>query len=400
MLLFDMPFWLGMSLGFILAAVSPALVVAGMLKLSKLGYGVSKGIPSLIVACASFDDVVAICFFSLCIGMAIQDKSTGFAGAALLGPLSVVLGIFIGLLLASLGALTKLWNTTWKRTALVTLLALSVMFGMQALSYPGGGAMGSITLGVASSFYWQNGYPNRFAVIADSHFADKAEQQISILWSLAFEPLLFGSIGSSLHFDLIPNGTVLKSLCLVSIGSICRLLSAFSVTARSNLTTKERGFIALAWMPKATVQAALCSFPLLQAKEVFSKDDPLFEHYMLWGSQILSTAILSICVTAPLGVISIQSLGQLWLDRQDKDAGRHIEPEIHKHETIHKNIQSDHLRLGDQINKIDDLIEKMNANISTAKSVACSILIEAKDILYESKPLLLKNDSLSLEDSI
>ena len=95
-LLFDMPFWLGMSLGFILAAVSPAVVVDGMLKLQNLGYGVEKGIPSLIVAAASFDDVVAICFFSICIGLAIKSEEvTGFE-AFLHGPLSCLIGIALG----------------------------------------------------------------------------------------------------------------------------------------------------------------------------------------------------------------------------------------------------------------------------------------------------------------
>ncbi len=96
-LIFGMPIWLGLSLGFILGAVSPALLVVGMMKLQKEGYGVKKGIPSLIIAAASFDDIVAITGFSFFIGLAIQSKHTSVLYSALHGPLSVMIGIGIGL---------------------------------------------------------------------------------------------------------------------------------------------------------------------------------------------------------------------------------------------------------------------------------------------------------------
>ena len=95
--IFGMPFWLGLSLGFILAAVSPALVVVGMLKLQRLGYGVEKGIPSLIVAAASFDDIVAIAGFSVFIGLAIKSEDASIFYSAIHGPLSLMLGTSIGI---------------------------------------------------------------------------------------------------------------------------------------------------------------------------------------------------------------------------------------------------------------------------------------------------------------
>jgi len=97
MLFFGMPFWLGLSHGFILAAVSPAVVVGGMLNLQSLGYGVAKGIPSLVVAAASFDDVFAIAGFSMAIGLAIQGEDTSLLHSALHGPVSVAIGIIAGI---------------------------------------------------------------------------------------------------------------------------------------------------------------------------------------------------------------------------------------------------------------------------------------------------------------
>lgn len=95
---FGMPIWLGLSLGFILAAVSPAVVVTSMIDLQHKGYGALKGIPSLIIAAASFDDIVAIGGFSICIGMAVQREDSSLIYSALHGPLSVVYGILIGII--------------------------------------------------------------------------------------------------------------------------------------------------------------------------------------------------------------------------------------------------------------------------------------------------------------
>lgn len=95
-LMFDMPLSLALSLGFILAAVSPAIVVVEMLKLQRLGLGGS--IPSLVMAAASFDDVVAIAGFSVCIGLAITSEESSLIRTLLHGPLSLFLGVAIGVL--------------------------------------------------------------------------------------------------------------------------------------------------------------------------------------------------------------------------------------------------------------------------------------------------------------
>merc|ERR1719399_127686 len=111
--IFGMPFPLGLSLGFILGAVSPAVVVGGMFDLQQRNYGVKKGVPSLVVAAASFDDVVAISGFSLCIGFAIG--SGDLASQLLHGPLEVILGVGTGFCGAYLCALTTLWDKPMKR---------------------------------------------------------------------------------------------------------------------------------------------------------------------------------------------------------------------------------------------------------------------------------------------
>ena len=98
MFMFNMPFSLGMSQGFIIAAVSPAILVVGMLNLQKRGYGIKKGIPSLIIAAASFDDVVAISGFSFFIEMSTVKENDSIVYSILYGPLSIAIGILFGLI--------------------------------------------------------------------------------------------------------------------------------------------------------------------------------------------------------------------------------------------------------------------------------------------------------------
>lgn len=193
------------------------------------------------------------------------------------------------------------------------------MFGMKLLNYPGSGAMGSMTIGIISSLCWSNNFPSIFARITTEDKVKEVENQVSLIWEIIVEPLLFGSIGSALDFDLIPSASLTKGVFIVCIGSMFRLTSAYLATWNGVLTPKERLFIALAWLPKATVQAALCTFPLLQVKQTLSPDDVNYSSYITWTEQILSTAILSICITAPIGVIAIKFFGKLLLQKDGKE---------------------------------------------------------------------------------
>jgi hypothetical protein len=126
--IFGMPFPLAASLGFILAAVSPAVVVGGMFNLQKLGYGVAKGIPSLVVAAASFDDVVAISGYSMCIGAAISTGHGNTTMSALEGPINIIAGVVVGALGGAVCGMTRLFNTKAKRTLICVSMGLFLMY--------------------------------------------------------------------------------------------------------------------------------------------------------------------------------------------------------------------------------------------------------------------------------
>ena len=350
---FELPFVLALALGFILAAVSPAVVVVGMFDLHERGYGVAKGIPSIVVAAASMDDVVAMLGFSVCIGLA------GGAGniyqKALAGPAAVVAGALYGCAAGALLGATKLWDADWKLTAATLVLGLLPMFVAERLHAHGGGAIGALLVGVVGSWAWRSqqpawlaagaereallheeadlgaalGTPDGDARVAadrlrevgkklnaigrsdadDAHKSHLVEANIGLLWTWLAQPLLFGAIGTELNFHRMAPAVAGRALLVVGVGLLVRIPAAYvAVHFDDRLKFREKAFVALAWLPKATVQAALASVP---AEVVDDRRR---------GEAILTTAVLAILATAPLGSLFIQRFGPRWLEREDDAA--------------------------------------------------------------------------------
>ena len=350
---FELPFVLALALGFILAAVSPAVVVVGLFDLHSRGYGVAKGIPSIVVAAASMDDVVAMLGFSVCIGLA------GGAGniyqKALAGPAAVVAGALYGCAAGALLGATKLWDADWKLTAATLVLGLLPMFVAERLHAHGGGAIGALLVGVVGSWAWRRRQPAWLAAGAereallheeadlgaalgtpdgdaraaadrlrevgkklnaigrsdadDAHKSHLVEANIGLLWTWLAQPLLFGAIGTELNFHRMAPAVAGRALLVVGVGLLVRIPAAYvAVHFDDRLKFREKAFVALAWLPKATVQAALASVP---AEVVDDRRR---------GEAILTTAVLAILATAPLGSLFIQRFGPRWLEREDDAA--------------------------------------------------------------------------------
>ena len=350
---FELPFVLALALGFILAAVSPAVVVVQMFDLHERGYGVAKGIPSIVVAAASMDDVVAMLGFSVCIGLA------GGAGnvyqKALAGPAAVVAGALYGCAAGALLGATKLWDADWKLTAATLVLGLLPMFVAERLHAHGGGAIGALLVGVVGSWAWRRRRPAWLAAGAereallreeadlgaalgtpdgdaraaadrlrevgkkldaigrsdadDAHKSHLVEANIGLLWTWLAQPLLFGVIGTELNFHRMAPAVAGRALVVVGVGLLVRIPAAYAaVHFDERLKFREKAFVALAWLPKATVQAALASVP---AEVVDDRRR---------GEAILTTAVLAILATAPLGSLFIQRFGPRWLEREDDAA--------------------------------------------------------------------------------
>lgn len=317
-LVFGMPVALALALGFILGAVSPAVVVGGMFDLASRGYGVKKGVPSLVVAAASFDDVVAISGFSMCIGLAIGAGDTLMA--ALHGPVNIVAGIGCGLLGALICSMTRIWNKPWKRSAIILVLGVIFTFISYHLHFSGAGALASLAMSALASQFWQKGFclfGGKLSLGADEHFPHEVEMDLAKVWRTLAEPLLFSVIGAALDFHSLDFSMIPKGCAVVICGVILRTAAAYFATFGAGLCFKERFFIALAWMPKATVQAALGSLPLNLIEDKYDKDgqdQTNRDQDIEFGQAILTTAVFSILLTAPVGLIVIQQLGPRWLE--------------------------------------------------------------------------------------
>jgi len=200
-----------------------------------------------------------------------------------------------------------------------------MMFGGKHVDFSGGGAMGGLCMGIVANKLWSSGWApggkvGRLSIGKDDHFAHEVEGDLAVAWKSLFQPLLFGVIGSAIKFANLSAATIPRSIMLIVIGLCIRLPAAFAACSFGALDFKEKLFIALSWVPKATVQAALASDPLETIMES-KTGEPDFDKWQQWGNEILTTAVFSIILTAPLGMMIINVLGPRWLSRDvDPDA--------------------------------------------------------------------------------
>ncbi|MDZ4121982.1 MAG: cation:proton antiporter, partial [Candidatus Cloacimonadaceae bacterium] len=259
---------------FILAAVSPAVVVPSMLNLKTLGFGEKKQIPTMILAGASVDDVFAFTFFTISVNILLA-KQTNLLLSVLSIPYSILggtaLGIILGFILVNIfRRATKPIRATEKLLILIAasflLLELGHLISIAAL-------LGTMTAGFV--LYEK-----------ENQIANELSSKLSKWWVVA-EILLFVLIGMNVQVNqIIRSGLI--GLVIIIIGLIFRSAGVFLATIGSGLNTRERLFCVIAYLPKATVQAALGTVPLSLG--------------IAEGPQILSIAVLAIMFTAPLGL--------------------------------------------------------------------------------------------------
>jgi hypothetical protein len=176
--------------------------------------------------------------------------------------------------------------------------------------------MSALSLGISANKCWRTNKPHPALTSGPSNdHAHGVETDLAKLWRFIFQPLLFGVIGTAVSFKDITPSTIPKSIGLLCIGVCVRLPMAYLAVGGGNLSRIERAFVSLAWIPKATVQAALASDPLDYIVEKGKSAE-----YVSWGNDILTTAVFSIILTAPLGMMIISMLGPKWLQRDEKSA--------------------------------------------------------------------------------
>lgn len=281
------PALLGVSLldaaimGSVIAAVSPAVIVPRMIRFIEEGYGTDKSIPQLILAGASVDDVFVIVIFTAFTSLA----STGNikASSFLQIPISIILGILAGMGTGTL--LVKFFRSFHMRDSIKLLIILSFSFLLIELQnrlegiIPISGLLAIMSLGIIIN--------QKYNVL--SH---RLSQKYNKLW-VAAEIFLFVLVGATVDLKYAISAGI-SSIVLVLGALLFRMAGVLLSLVSTPLNKKEKLFCMIAYTPKATVQAAIGAIPLAMG--------------LPCGQIVLTVAVLSILITAPLGAICIDNL--------------------------------------------------------------------------------------------
>lgn len=284
------PLLLGVSrieaavIGAVLSAVSPAVVVPRMVKLIEEKRGTQKGIPQMILAGASCDDIFVIVLFSTFVSMAQggSAKATDFLNI----PISVILGVLVG---AALGfALFLLFEKSYQRhhkirnsiKVIMILGAAFLLMSIETLVKPYVSVSGLLAV-VAMAC--------AVKLKTTTDVSARLSEKFGKLWSAA-EIVLFVLVGATvdIRYTLSAGG---MAVLMIFIALTFRAMGVCLCLLGTELNTKERIFCVIAYLPKATVQAAIGSVPLSLG--------------LPCGKIVLSVAVLAILITAPLGAIGI-----------------------------------------------------------------------------------------------
>ena len=276
-------------LGAVVGAVSPAVIVPRMIDLIDRRYGMDKGIPQMILAGASVDDVFVIVMFTTFTSLAKGESISVMRFVNI--PISIVTGIAVGL---GIGYLLTLWFQKIKVRDTVQMIALlSVSFLMTAAEdkltfIPFASLIAVMAMGLAI-----RQKETKVAVSLSSNF--------DMLWIPA-EILLFVLVGTSVAIDSLKTAGITAVMLILAV-LVFRMLGVFLCVLGTKLNVKERLFCMLAYTPKATVQAAIGGLPLAMG--------------LACGEIVLYVSVVAILLTAPLGAFAIDLSYRKLLNRDD-----------------------------------------------------------------------------------
>ena len=283
-------------MGAVLAAVSPAVVVPRMVQLMENRYGTEKSIPQMILAGASCDDIFVIVLFSTFAGMA-QGGTADFTQFLNI-PVSIVLGILLG---AAVGYLLSLFFETayakehYVRNSMKVIVVLGLSFLLMAVEtwakpYASvSGLLAVVSMACVLKMKCPKSVSGRFS------------EKFGKLW-IAAEVVLFVMVGAAvdIRYTATAGGA---AVVMILLALIFRAAGVCVCMAGTALNKKERLFTVIAYLPKATVQAAIGSVPMAMG--------------LSCGQIVLSVAVLAILITAPLGAIGMDVTYRRLLKRQE-----------------------------------------------------------------------------------
>ena len=265
-------------MGAVVGAVSPAVIVPKMLNLMERGYGTDKSIPQLIMAGASVDDVFVIVLFTAFIGLAQGEHISPLGFLQI--PTSILTGLLVGVAFGLI--LTLFFRKISIRDSMKVIILLSFSFLFVALEnvspVPFSGLLAVMSMGAALQ-------KKRTEV------AKRLSVKFSQLW-VGAEILLFVLVGATVDLSYALSAGFAAIIVIFGV-LLFRMAGVLCCLIKTKLSLKERIFCMIAYMPKATVQAAIGSIPLALG--------------LPCGNIVLTVAVLAILITAPLGALGIDA---------------------------------------------------------------------------------------------
>lgn len=265
-------------MGAVVGAVSPAVIVPKMIKMIEEGYGVEKGIPQLILAGASVDDVYVIVLFSAFTSLA---SGTGVSVISFVNiPVSIILGIIVGLLVGLM--LSYLFIKIHMRDTVKVIIFLSTAF---------------ILVSIENALNTPITFSALISVMFMGIALQKKKKEVAVRLSVKYnkmwvcaEIVLFVLVGATVDISYAASAGIAAVILIFGV-LIFRMAGVLLCMVRTKLNFKERLFCMFAYMPKATVQAAIGGIPLSMG--------------LSCGNIVLTVAVLAIIITAPLGAFII-----------------------------------------------------------------------------------------------
>lgn len=286
-------------IAFVLAAVSPAVIVPQMLELQKENIGTDKKIPTLILAGSTVDDILAISGFGICISLLSVDANEEWRQLIFKIPFSIITGLVIGFYLAR-PVITAIKSSRLHKF-FYPLILLAIALGFKQLE--------------ESQLFF---FSHLIAILSlgltiqamDFEFAEEVSDWMAKIWGVAVV-FLFVLIGA-----MVDPSTALDAgiygLIILTIGIIGRSIGVYLSLIGSNLNSREKLFCIIAYIPKATVQATIGGIALT----LFIKGKIWLYDGAKTGDLIIAFAALSILITAPLGSIGIRLFSKKLLTNQ------------------------------------------------------------------------------------
>lgn len=273
-------------IGSVIAAVSPAVVVPRMIKLMEEGYG--KSIPQLILAGASVDDVFVIVVFTALTTLASTGKMS--ASSFIQIPVSIILGVMLGCVV---GIILVWFFKKWHmRDSVKVLIIISISFLLLEVQnrlegvVPVSGLLAIMSMGIIIN--------QKYDVLAK-----RLSVKYNKMW-LGAEVFLFVLVGIAVDIKYALKAGIIV-IGLVVLALVFRMIGVGLSLVKTDLTKKERLFCAIAYTPKATVQAAIGTIPLAMG--------------LACGEMVLTVAVVAILITAPFGALCVDSLYKKLLEK-------------------------------------------------------------------------------------